>query len=194
MNREMSCSGNEVKRLQPLQIAFVVDPVARVGPPRPQQAEAVIVIHPYTREVNCIICGARKARRHCPGVRGDICSICCATGREESIDCPLDCTYLRDAHLHEKAPEFDPAVLPNADIKVTEDFLRGNEILMAFLATAIYQGALAAPGCTDYDVRVALEALVKTYRTLNAGLYYETLPVNPFAAGIATSVQVFTAS
>lgn len=79
--------------------------------------------------------------------------------------------------------------LPNADIEITEDFLRANEILMAFLATAVYEGALNSRGATDWDVREGLEALVKTYRTLNAGIYYEDVPVNPFAAAIVTSVR-----
>lgn len=105
------------------------------------------------------------------------------------MDCPLDCTFLHEAHRHEKPPELDAATLPNQDIKVTEDFLRANEILMAFLATAVYEGALKSHGATDWDVREALDALVKTYRTLSAGLYYETLPVNPFAAAIVNSVQ-----
>jgi hypothetical protein len=139
--------------------------------------------------VNCVICGIRKPRRHCPGVNGDICTICCGTEREQSVDCPLDCTYLHDAHEHEKPPELDAATLPNQDIQITEDFLRVNEILMAFLAMSIFEGALKSPGATDWDVREALEALVKTYRTLQAGLYYETLPTNIFAAAIAAHVQ-----
>jgi hypothetical protein len=139
--------------------------------------------------VNCVICGIRKPRRHCPGVNGDICTICCGTEREQSVDCPLDCTYLQDAHAHERPPELDAATLPNQDIQITEDFLRVNEILMAFLAMSIFEGALKSPGATDWDVREALEALVKTYRTLQAGLYYETLPTNIFAAAIAAHVQ-----
>ena len=139
--------------------------------------------------MNCAICGVRKPRRHCPGVRGDICTVCCGTEREQSVDCPLECIYLHEAHQHEKAPEFDASILPNTDIKVTEEFLRENQLVMAFLATTIYEAALANRGATDYDVREALDALVKTYRTMNAGLYYDTVPVNTFAAGIVTSVQ-----
>jgi len=139
--------------------------------------------------VNCVICGIRKPRRHCPGVHGDICTICCGTEREQSVDCPLDCTYLHDAHEHERPPELDAATLPNQDIQITEDFLRVNEILMAFLAISIFEGALKSAGATDWDVREALEALIKTYRTLQAGLYYETLPTNMFAAAIAAHVQ-----
>lgn len=139
--------------------------------------------------MNCAICGIRKPRRHCPGIHGDICTVCCGTEREQSVDCPLDCAYLHEAHRHEKLPEIDASTLPNADIKVTEDLLRANEVLLAFLSTAVYEGALASPGATDYDVREGLEALVKTYRMLSAGLYYESVPLNTFAAGIVTSVQ-----
>jgi hypothetical protein len=34
-------------------------------------------------------------------------------------------------------------------------------------------------------MREALEALTRTYRTLESGLYYETRPSNPYAAGTA---------
>jgi hypothetical protein len=138
--------------------------------------------------VNCVICEIRKPRRHCLGVHGDICTVCCGTEREQSIDCPLECTYLQDAHEHEKLPEIDPAVIPNRDIEVTEDFLRANEVLMAFLAIAIFEGSLESPGATDYDVREALEAVFQTYKTLKAGLYYEPHPTNLFAAAIAKYV------
>jgi hypothetical protein len=115
--------------------------------------------------------------------------VCCGTEREQSVDCPLDCAYLQDAHEHEKPPDFDAATLPNRDIEVTEEFLEANQFLLAFLCISIFEGTLQNPGTTDWDVREALEALVKTYRTLQAGLYYETLPANAFAAAIATWVQ-----
>lgn len=139
--------------------------------------------------MNCVICEIRKPRRHCPGVHGDICSLCCGTEREQSVDCPLECAYLQDAHEHERPPELDPATIPNQDIEVTEDFLRANEVVMAFLAIAIFEGALENPAATDWDVRQALEALTKTYRTRESGLYYEALPTNIYAAAIAASVQ-----
>jgi hypothetical protein len=139
--------------------------------------------------VNCVICNIRKARRHCPGVNGEICSICCGTEREQSVDCPLDCAFLRDAHEHERLPELDPATIPNQDISVTEEFLHNNEVLLAFLSMAVFDGALKSPGITDYDVREALDALVKTYRTLQSGLVYETVPENRFAATITATVR-----
>ena len=139
--------------------------------------------------MNCVICEVRKPRRQCPGVHGDICTVCCGTEREQSIDCPLDCTYLQDAHEHERPYDFDPGTMPNRDIDITEEFLEANQALLAFLCVSVFEGALESPSATDWDIREALEALIKTYRTLQTGLYYETLPANMFAAAIAAFVQ-----
>ena len=139
--------------------------------------------------MKCAICQVRKPRRDCPGVHGEICTICCGTEREQSIDCPLDCPWLQEAHEHEKAPDLDGLTIPNQDIQVTEEFLRENEVLLAFIAVSVFEGALAAPGATDYDVREAFAALIATWRTLQSGIYYETRPDNTFAATIASHVR-----
>ena len=64
----------------------------------------------------CQLCEKRRARRYCPGVKGEICSQCCGTERENTIDCPTDCPHLQEARRHEAAAE--PAEYPNADIRV----------------------------------------------------------------------------
>jgi hypothetical protein len=134
--------------------------------------------------VPCAHCKIRKPRRFCPAIQGEICTICCATEREETLDCPLDCTYLRDAHEHEKPAPFDPATLPNRDIEVTEEFLADNQTLMAYIAVAIFEGAVESNGATDWDIREALDASIANYRALRNGLYIENRPVNPYAAAI----------
>lgn len=131
----------------------------------------------------------RRPRRSCPGVRGDICAICCGTGREETIHCPLDCEYLQEARKHEIPPVADPKTFPNADIRISEEFLREHEPLLLWISVRILRTALEAPNVVDSDIREALEALVKTYRTLQSGLVYETRPANPLAAGICMHVQ-----
>jgi hypothetical protein len=136
----------------------------------------------------CAICETRRPKRFCPGVRGDICTICCGTEREVTVDCPLDCPYLQEARLHEKPPA-ERGDIPNADIRVTEDFLRSNEELLTFLGQAIARSAFETPGAVDFDTREALESLVRSYRTLQSGLYYESLPANPLAANIHHRVQ-----
>src|SRR3984893_5684145 len=137
----------------------------------------------------CAICHVRRPRRFCPGVRGDICTTCCGTEREVTVDCPLDCIYLRDAHRHEKIVPTDPHDFPNQDIRVSEEFLHGHEPLLLFLARTVLDAALSTSGAIDFDVREALDALIRTYRTLQSGVYYETLPTNPIAANICRIVQ-----
>jgi hypothetical protein len=41
----------------------------------------------------------------------------------------------------------------------------------------------------DYDVREALDAMVRSYRTRESGLYYETKPSNLMAASIQRRVS-----
>jgi hypothetical protein len=106
-----------------------------------------------------------------------------------TVDCPLDCVYLQDAHRHEKTPPVDPAHFPNQDVRVTDEFLRKNEMLLLFAARTLLESALDTPGAIDFDVRDALEALIRTYRTLESGVYYEFVPDNRLAAQIFRSFQ-----
>jgi hypothetical protein len=126
-------------------------------------------------------------------VGGDICTICCGTEREVTVACPLDCEFLRDARKHDKSPEIELAQVPNQDIRVTEEFLEDNELLLGFLGQTVAAAALGTPGTVDFDVREALESLIRTHRTLQSGVYYESLPNNPLAAGVYAAVQHATA-
>ena len=139
--------------------------------------------------MKCPICDIRKPRRHCPGIHGEICSICCGNEREVSISCPLDCPYLMESRQHEKPRQLNPDEIPNRDIQVTEEFLHEHEPLFLFLSARLLETALAASGAVDSDVREALESLIRTYRTLQSGLYYETKPANLVAAAIHERMQ-----
>ena len=135
----------------------------------------------------CAICETRRPRRFCPGVRGDICSLCCGNEREVTVECPLDCEFLQEARKHDKPPVIGE--IPNRDIEVPEKLLRENEHLLSFLSATILRTALETAGVVDYDVRDALESLIRTYRTLNSGVYYESRPANPLALRIYAVVQ-----
>jgi hypothetical protein len=139
--------------------------------------------------MKCKICETRKPRRHCPGVNGEICSLCCGNEREVTISCPLECPYLVEARLHEKPPVLNPDDIPNQDVQVTEQFLREHESLLVFLSARLVEVSLGAAGAVDSDVREALQSLIRTYRTLQSGLYYETRPANLIAAGIHARMQ-----
>ena len=136
----------------------------------------------------CAICQTRRPRRFCPGVRGDICSICCGTEREVTVDCPFDCEFLREARRHDKPVPLDPSQLPNQDIRVSEKFVEEHQPLLAFIGSTLTSAAMDVQAI-DFDVREALDSLIRTYRTLQSGVYYETLPSNPLAAAVHQRVQ-----
>jgi hypothetical protein len=139
--------------------------------------------------MKCKICETRKPRRYCPGVSGEICSLCCGNEREVTISCPLDCPYLIEARRHEKPRALNPDEVPNQDVQVTEQFLHEHEPLLIYLGSRLVEASLIAAGAVDSDVREALESLIRTYRTLQSGLYYETRPANLIAAGIHQRMQ-----
>lgn len=143
----------------------------------------------------CQICQVRRARRECPGLTGvagrpaRICTICCGTEREVSINCPLDCEYLREARANEARYEANHSQelerpMPHADLKLTEDFVRDHEELFIGMAASIVQAGFSTRGAVDGDVRAALEALIKTYRTLESGFHYETKADDRVAAEV----------
>src|SRR5450755_1575288 len=135
----------------------------------------------------CKICGKRRAKRACPAVNGDICAICCGTEREVSLSCPLDCDYLEEAHHREHPLSITEKELLNLDVEVTEDFIGEHEELLLFCVYSLLQAALRTAGAVDTDVMTALEAMVKTHKTLDSGLVYETVSENLIATAIQRS-------
>jgi hypothetical protein len=101
-----------------------------------------------------------------------------------TVSCPLDCEYLRAARRHEKPLPLDPEQIPNRDIKVSEEFLDGHVALVETLANAMADAASRIPGAVDTDARDAVKGLIRTYRTLESGVYYESRPESTLAAGI----------
>jgi hypothetical protein len=105
------------------------------------------------------------------------------------VTCPLDCEYLREARKRDPMPSREGIEAPNKDVRVTENELREHEDLLVFIAGAVLRAGLKTPGVADLDVREALDALARTYRTLQSGIYYETRPENPLAGDICAIVQ-----
>jgi hypothetical protein len=134
--------------------------------------------------MNCAICETRRPRRSCPAVRGEICAVCCGESREVTLDCPFDCPYLQEARLHQKQPDLDPEKFPNKDVEITEEFAGDNAPLFSLVGAALAKIALSSSSATDLDVREALDAMIRTYRTLESGLIYESRPANLLAADI----------
>lgn len=101
-----------------------------------------------------------------------------------TVACPFDCPHLIEARRFEKLPELDPADWPHKDISVSRAFIEEREPVLALLASLLAEGAERTRGAVDSDVAEALEAMIRTYRTRQTGLVYETRPNNPLAAAI----------
>jgi len=114
--------------------------------------------------------------------------VCCGTEREVTIDCPLDCEYLIAARQHEQLAPLTAEQVPNQDIRISEDFVREHEALVMWLTLALAQ-AMEKERAVDFDAREALGAIIRTYRTRESGLIYETRPQNPYAAAIQQALQ-----
>ncbi len=138
--------------------------------------------------MTCAICKTAKAKRYCPGIREEICPGCCGAGREQTIDCPLNCEYLAEAHRHEKKPVHDPSLMPSQDVQLEDEFLRAHEFLIVLLGSAMYEAARAFPEALDTDAVTALDSLVAARRSLDSGIYIENKPVNPIAASMYEKV------
>jgi hypothetical protein len=123
-------------------------------------------------------------------VRGDICPQCCGTEREETVSCPSDCEFLLQARNFEKVRELRPEELPHAEVQLTQEFLRANEVLGLVVVSAIAEAMDRVPGLNDFDAREALASLTQTYKTLGTGIIYESKPSNPLAAATHELVQL----
>ncbi len=142
--------------------------------------------------MSCAICEIRKEKRFCPAVHGRICPQCCGEQREVTLDCPLDCPYLRQAHEHEKprsADQVDPAGL-FLQIEVPDQFLYEKEHLLMGLTYALAKAARADRRLHDHDLIAALSVLAAGYeRRVNSGLHYEQPLTNESQRGAAAELE-----
>lgn len=133
----------------------------------------------------CLICEKRKAKRQCPARAQSICTVCCGTEREVTIDCPRDCPYLVASREYDAARrEIDWSKLPFAEVKIPPDFAREHGGMLGKLNFAICEFAAGHREAVDADVLAALQTLAEGYRTLASGIYYENPPVHPLQRGI----------
>jgi hypothetical protein len=125
--------------------------------------------------MTCALCGQRKAKRACPGVRQDICPVCCGTKRLTEIACPPHCIYLEAAHRHPAAAvkrqqDQDLSVLMGALGAVSEPQLQLFFVTQTFITRFAPDGGLRV---VDADVAEAVGALASTFETAGRGVLYE---------------------
>ncbi len=125
----------------------------------------------------CPICQKRKAKRYCPARAENICSVCCGTEREVSIDCPSDCAYLVASREYDgERRVIDWKNVPFPEVRIREGFATEHGELLAALSQALLLFAREHRALVDSDAVAVLQTLAETYRTLSSGLYYERPP------------------
>src|SRR5437870_4362897 len=127
--------------------------------------------------LSCPICEKRKAKRFCPARAESICSQCCGTEREVTIDCPSDCPHLVASRQYDlERKDIDWSKAPFAQTKFRRSVVAELGGLIDALARSICQCANEHRPLTDLDAQAAIESLTETHRTLSSGLYYERPP------------------
>jgi hypothetical protein len=142
----------------------------------------------------CPICQKRKAKRFCPAKGENICSVCCGTEREVTIDCPSDCPHLVASREYEwqhrqHADSADWSQAPFPEARLDRDWVTSHSELVSALSYAICLFARDHRSLVDSDVIAVLKSLAETYRTLSSGIYYEKLPDDRLQAELYRALQ-----
>jgi hypothetical protein len=138
----------------------------------------------------CPICQKRKAKRYCPAKAENICSICCGTEREVTIDCPADCPHLMASRQYDDTRrEIDWKSLPFADVEIDRSVIVTHAALLSRLNRVICDYARQNPALVDTDVSAVLNALAEAYQRLANGLYYEQPPAYSLQRGLYAALE-----
>jgi hypothetical protein len=139
----------------------------------------------------CPLCGARRAKRHCPALGREICSVCCGTKRLVEIHCPPDCLYLATARAH-------PAAAVQRQQERDVRFLMGivdglsqvqARLFVLFQSVVRQHRASAIPAINDDDASLAAAALAATLETADRGIIYDHQPPSLQAQRLTTDLK-----
>jgi hypothetical protein len=122
-----------------------------------------------------------------------ICAIDCGTGREVTIDCPGDCSYLLAAHRWEEShpKPLAESEVPFPEVSFPSDLIHTRQDMLSGLGYTVARFAAEQHSLNDSDVFAAVRALAETRRTLGSGIYYEKPPEIPVAAALYTALTAF---
>ena len=143
----------------------------------------------------CPLCGTRRARRGCPAVGQQICTVCCGTKRLVEIDCPKDCPYLASAREH---PAAAAVRRERRDMDILLPHLRdlSERQSQLFFLISTFLLRYEPPEfhkLVDADVADAAAALASTFETAARGVIYEhrpaALPAERLAAALKSVVS-----
>lgn len=143
----------------------------------------------------CPCCNQRKAKRACPALGQQICTVCCGTKRLVEIACPADCMYLASARSHppaveQRQQEHDRARLLPLLQGLSE---RQASILLMLTAQISRHQGESFQKIVDGDIAQAVEALAATLETAGRGIVYEHQPASLPAARLMAELKTLVA-
>ena len=132
-----------------------------------------------TAHVICPLCGERRARRGCPALDKQICSVCCATKRLVEIQCPARLRLPRPPPASTRQPPPFGSSNATSDLLVQcmRDLSERQSQLFFLISTFLqrYEPPELQP-LIDDDVAEAAAALAGTFETAVRGVIYEHRP------------------
>ena len=123
----------------------------------------------------CPLCQKRPAKRSCPALGQEICTVCCATKRLVEIQCTENCRYLSAGQRHPAAVvkrqlDRDVTMLMATVGRLSEQQLQLFFLLQSMVLSTKPEGLSRI---TDADVALATEALASSLETASKGLIFE---------------------
>lgn len=143
----------------------------------------------------CSKCKKRKAKRYCPALGSELCSLCCGLLREKEIHCPSNCPFLEKHKSYQEKRTIEKKVTPSSrGFFAEEDILEDER--MAWLAFHI-EAPLKEYGkkqasFTDKDAILALEYAKEKVREGKSSLFIpgrETGPKNEVGEAVYENVE-----
>ncbi len=113
----------------------------------------------------CVICGKRKGKRFCVALREYICPACCGAERNESVDCPEECEFLKTGQdfSYSKTAEKDENLYMKLSAETIDKFDDYRHVIDG-LFRDLHEKLREDQYYRDIDIVWALENRIKAYR------------------------------
>jgi hypothetical protein len=141
--------------------------------------------------VTCPLCNKRPAKRFCPSLGKQICTVCCATKRLVEINCTEDCRYLESAQRHpaaavKKQIDADVTVLMGTIGRMSEQQLQLFFLLQSMVLSYKPEGLARL---SDADVALAAGAIASSLETASKGVIFEASTGSVVAEGLRRALR-----
>jgi len=139
----------------------------------------------------CPLCQKRPAKRACPALGRDICTVCCATKRLVEIRCTEDCRHLEAAQRHpaavvKKQIDQDVTRLMATVGRLSEQQLQLFLLLQSMIVSYKPEGLVRL---VDSDVALATGALANGLETASKGVIFEEATASVIAEGLRKAMK-----